>query len=297
MKERGWEFYAEKKLLNPAWELRRERLENLERCFSELESYKRNKLKLQYPVFFVPGWTSEDCTAWKVASPDIPKKFRKYYLPARYWIEEIISNKKQAHFITFTDKQTKSSPSFIELGKHLKRKVLRIANGCPINLVGHSMGGLDIRAAVLDSKKPFLKIKNVVTVGTPNNGERRIKFLLKIKKYSKHHKEQGLNMHPRSEVMKIMDSVESRIKLLRSVEKFYVFMGMQDSAVMKSPKLNKEGISNTLYKSKVKIIQTSSAKHSGEDGITQDPRIFLPIIKVLCGIRLRDNFNYGYFKC
>lgn len=286
-----------KKPLNPVKELRKRRLENLEKCFCELESYKKNKLKLQRPVFFVPGWTSESCTAWKDVSPDIPKKFKKYYLPARYWIEEIISNKKQAHFITFTDKQTKNSPSFIELGKHLKGKILRATNGRQINLVGHSMGGLDIRAAVLDSKKPFLKVKNIVTVGTPNNGERRVKILVRVKKYSKHHKEQCLNMHPRSEAMKMIDSPESRIKLLNSIERFYVFMGMRDLAVMKSPKLSKQGISSNFYKSKVKIIQTSSARHTGKDGITQDPRIFLPIIKVLCGIQLRDNFNYGYFRC
>jgi len=285
-----------KKPLNPVKELRKRRLENLEKCFCELESYKKNKLKLQRPVFFVPGWTSESCTAWKDVSPDIPKKFKKYYLPVKYWIEEIIENKEQAHFVTFTEKQTKNSPSFIELGKYLKAKVLRASNGRQVNLVGHSMGGLDIRAAILDSKKPFLKVKNVITVGTPNCGERRVKALLKFKKYPKHHKEQCLNMHPRSEAMKILDSSESRIQLLNSIEKFYVFMGMQDLAVMKSPKLNKKGMSKTLYNTKVKIFQTSSAKHSGKDGITRDPRIFLPIIKVLCGVQLRDNFNYGYFK-
>jgi len=281
---------------NPIKELRKNKLENLKKCFSELESYRKNKLKLQYPVFFVPGWTSEDCSAWKDVSPDIPKKFRKYYLPAKYWIGEIVENIDQAHFVTFTEKQTKSSPSFIELGKYLKGKVLRAANGRQINLVGHSMGGLDIRAAMLDSRKPLLKVKNVVTVGTPNNGEKRVKVLVKFKKYPRHHKIQCLNMHPKSEAMKMIDSPESRVQLLSSIEKFYVFMGMRDLAVMKSPKLNKQGVPSKLYKSKVKIMQTSSARHSGEDGITQDPRIFLPIIKILCGIQLRNNFNYGYFK-
>ncbi len=280
--------------LNPADKINREKLESLKKCTLELESYRSNKLKLKCHTFFVPGWTSEDCAAWLKPYEEIPKKYKDYYWPVAHWIDEIIENKELAHYITFTDEETKSSPSFMELGGYLKRKVLDLAQDNPVNLVGHSMGGLDIRAAILDSVKPFLKVKNVITVGTPNNGNKFVNLLVKIKNYPEHWKKQCLSMHPDSEAIKSINSLESRLKLLNSIDKFYVFMGMRDMAVTKSPKLNKEGLATSLCEQKIMTIQTATAEHSGKDGITQDARISLPIIKILTGIKLRSSGNKGY---
>lgn len=172
----------------------------------------------------------------------------------------------------------------------------------PINLIGHSMGGLDIRAAILDDEEPGLNIKNVITVGTPNNGTgeaglfgiRSIRDLFRRFKGLKPYQiAQGHSMFSKGKFIQSVNTLKNRLKLLNRIEKFYVFMGLRDAVVKGSPKLNLDGIVEDIRK-KVKVIQTSSADHSGKDGITQDPRIFLPIIKVLCGIELEDNFNYGY---
>ncbi|UCB56848.1 MAG: hypothetical protein JSV30_06555 [Candidatus Omnitrophota bacterium] len=294
---------GEKRPLNPVEELRRDKLEKLKKCFSELEGYKRNKLTLQYPVFFVPGWTCEDCAAWKKPYEKIPKKYKEYYKPAKYWIDEIIENKEQAHFIEFTDQESKDSPSFMKLGEYLKKKLIAITQERPINLVGHSMGGLDIRSAISDVKEPALNTRNVITVGTPNNGTLEAGLLnwkfvqdmvKKFKKMKDYHIIQGCNLYRGSNPIREINEPKERLNLLEKIDKFYVFMGLRDSTVKSSPKLKKDGISEDLYEEKVKIIQTASAEHSGKDGITQDPRLFLPIIKILCGIELKDDFNHGY---
>ncbi len=292
-----------KRSSDPVEELRRQKLEKLEKCFAELESYKKNKLKLQYPAFFVPELAGEDCSAWMKPYKNIPKRYKKYYRPAKYWVDEIIENKEQAHYVIFAEEESENSASFLELGKYLKKELVDLAQGDPINLVGHSMGGLDIRSAILDNEKPTLNIKNVITVGTPNNGTveaglLRFKFIQKIAEkfanFKKHQIVQGRNLFSNSKPIKTINSIENRLNLLSGIDKFFVFMGLRDSTVKGSPKLDEGGIPEDIYEEKVKIIQTSSAEHSGKNGITQDPRLFLPIIRILCGIELEDDHNYGY---
>jgi hypothetical protein len=294
----------EEQFLSPVEELNKDKLEGVIKCFSELEGYKQNKLNLQYPTFFVPGWTGENCAAWKEPYLDVPKQYKDYYRPIMQWINEIIENNSQAFYITFTEEETESSSSFLELGKYLKNKILTIVQDSPVNLVGHSMGGLDIRVAICDDEKTILNVKNVITVGTPNNGTpeagllgwRPIQKLVNhFKKMEPYHIKQGYNLYANSEPIKTINKVENRLKLLQRINKFYIFMGLLDSTVKGSPKLDKDGISEELYKEKVKTpLQTASAEHTGKAGITQDPRIVLPLIKILCGIELVDNFNYGY---
>lgn len=289
---------ADKKYKNEAEKLREERLDEIKSSTSELESYKTGKLKLQCPTFFVPGWTGENCSAWKKQYSGIPLKFKEFFLPIKYWLENIIENPEYAEFIDFVD-ETKDILSFIGFGKVLKEKIERklkalSAERCsPVNLAGHSMGGLDSRAAVLDKKDPLLNVRNLITVGTPNNGNKFVRLV--ANKYPRHHKEQCLSMHPNSDAMKLINKPESKITLLNSIEKFYIFMGLKDMVAGKSPKLSKEGIPAELYEEKVKIIQATSDEHTDKDGITQDPRMILSIIKVLCGIKLRSSGNKGYF--
>jgi len=282
--------------------LRRERLEKLERCFQELKSYEFNKLKFQYPTFFVPGWTSEDCSAWKEPYNTISKKYKTYYRPIHQWVDEIIEDKGNAFYITFTEDESANSLDFIQLGRCLKKKIINVVGDSPVNLVGHSMGGLDIRAAILDDDEPKIRVKNVITVGTPNNGTGEaglfiisfIKRLVqRIKKFKPHHIAQGISMFSKGEPIKMINSIANRIKMLNSLDIFYVFMGLKDAVVKGSPKLRKEGVPEELCH-KIKTIQTSSADHSGKDGITQDPRVILPILKILCGIEIKDDYNYGY---
>jgi hypothetical protein len=288
---------------NPVRILRREKEKDLEKDFSELTSYRQNKLKLQYPTFFIPGWTGENCSAWKEFYPNIAKRYKEYYKPIKYWVDEIIGNKEEADFVTFTEEESMSSKSFIELGKYLKQKLFDKVKDSPINLVGHSMGGLDIRAAVIDDEATVLNVKNVITVGTPNNGTPEAglfkfglvkDFLTKLGLFKQHHIQQGYNLCSGSIPIRFINTIENKIKLLNKIDKFYVLMGLRDFTVRESPKLNREGIPDDIFDGKVKTIQTFSAEHSNKDGITQDPRILLPMLKILCGIELKDDYNYGY---
>lgn len=287
--------------LGPVEELRREKLEKLKKCFSELNGYAVNKLRLQYPTFFIPGWTGEDCAAWLTPYKDLLKKYQQYYQPVSHWIDEIIENPENAHYVTFSSDETCNSESFVELGSYLKKKIISATPEQYVNLVGHSMGGLDIRAAMIDDD--ILRVKNIITVGTPNNGSPEaglLKYPLVrnimngIKPLAPHHFKQCYNIRPDSQQMKLINSKENRLNLLNRVERFYIFMGLRDSTVRRSPILNNEGLPDEIYSNKVKVIQTSSAEHTGKDGVTQDPRILLPIIKTLCGIKLTDDYNHGY---
>ncbi len=287
--------------LGPVEELRREKLEKLKKCFSELNGYAVNKLRLQYPTFFIPGWTGEDCAAWLTPYKGLFKKYQQYYQPVSHWINEIIENPTDAHYVTFTSSETCNSESFIELGTYLKKKIISMTPGQYVNLVGHSMGGLDIRAAMINDDT--LKVKNVITVGTPNNGSPEaglLKYSLVrnimngLKPLAPHHLKQCYNMRPDSQQMQLINSKKNRITLLNRLEHFYIFMGLRDSTVRRSPVLKKGELPHELYSHKVKVIQTSSAEHTGKDGVTQDPRILLPIIKILCGSELKDDYNHGY---
>lgn len=292
---------------SPVEEMRAEKLADLKKDFAELESYKKNKHTLQYTTFFVPGWTGEDCGAWK----SFPSKeelkgiwrYKEFYRPVKLWIEDIFGNSTQAHYITFTDKDSRRSPSFKELGRILKGEIIKKAGKSPVNLVGHSMGGLDIRAAILDDKGPKLNIKNVITVGTPNNGvtasgilELKIarEVMGKFGKKEEHHVKQCHNMATNGRYIKELNTAQNRKKLLEAIDAFYVLMGLRDPVAGNSPKLKKDCIPAELYKEKVRLYQVPSAEHSGKDSITQDPRMVFRIIRVLCGDPLIEKGNKGY---
>jgi len=300
----------DEKPIDATEQARQEKLKQLEKDFYELKSYQKKKLKFLYPTFFVPGWTSENCATWKYPyTPNKPNKFyethySKYYRPMLDWINEVVDNKNDAHYITFSEQETSKSFDFVSLGKHLKNKVAELTKDSPVNLVGHSMGGLDIRAAILDNERPKLNIKNVITVGTPNNGESESWFLgfriirewaQRFKGYTPYHIAQARSMFSKGPFIQSINSVENRLKLLNDVSSFYVFMGFRDFVVKGSPKLSVDGIDENLRK-KIKLFQIPFDEHTGEFEITQDPNTILPILKILCGIEIKDTLNRGIFK-
>ena len=299
----------DEKPIDATEQARKEKLAQLEKDFCELESYKSKKLKLLYPTFFVPDWTSETCATWKY--PYAPKKpnklyethYGKYYRPILGWINDVVDNKGYVHYVTFSEQETSTSFDFVSLGKYLKNQIVGLAKNSPVNLVGHSMGGLDIRAAILDNEEPKLSVKNVITVGTPNNGVaeswflgfRKIReWLQYFKGYTPYHIAQARSMFSKGPFIQLINSVENRLKLLNSVDRFYIFMGFRDFVVKGSPKLNVDGIDENLRK-KVKPFPIPFDGHMGEFEITQDPSTILPILKVLSGVEIKDNLNRGTF--
>jgi predicted alpha/beta hydrolase family esterase len=275
--------------IGPAEEMKEEVKKQMKAALAELEGYKTKKLMFEFPTFFVPGWTGEDSSCW------LKSNEKSGYTPLKEWIDGVTVNPEQANYVKFTDEESKNCESFLDFGKLLKKKIWEvIKKSGPVNLVGHSMGGLDITAAVIDIMKPVLKVNKCITIGTPHQGASGSKLLAKVKKYPKHHGIQCINLDPSSEPIKFISTLENRKLFLDSIGKLYIFMGLRDFVVRKGPKFDKTGMDKGYFDSKVKIVQIMSAEHTGKYGITQDPRAVLPLVKLLSGIEIKSTGNKGY---
>ena len=80
------------------------------------------------------------------------------------------------------------------------------------------------------------------------------------------------------------------------INNFLIFMGMKDMTVQNSPQLQLDKILKDTFQTRIRTFQTSSVEHTGRHGITQDPRILLPVIQALCGMELKDNNNHGFME-
>ena len=49
---------------DPLKDMREEREEQKNDAIAQLNKFKNNKITLERPVFFVPGWTDESCQCW-----------------------------------------------------------------------------------------------------------------------------------------------------------------------------------------------------------------------------------------
>ena len=226
-------------------EMREERKRQLENALKRLDELSQNKIELKRPVFFVPGWTDEDCVCWKTA-------YQKGYTPIKEWISKTVKNADVANYVTFSDKETKACSSFLDFGDVLKTKIWDIIDyKKEFDLIGHSMGGLDSVAAITDHIEPLNNVHDLITVATPHQGSELGEIGPVFNKYERHHALQCLNLDPDQPSIKLINKLETRNKLLESIEKLYCLMGTRDMAVMRSARFNKEGIDKDYYKKKV----------------------------------------------
>lgn len=265
----------------------------------KLREIEQKKITLTRDVFFVPGWSSENCAAWLV--PYSPEN-----ISMKQWVERTIVNwPEKTHFITFTDQESKKCRGFVDFGKILKEKIDSILAGkeSEFDLIGHSMGGLDISAAIIYQGLPFEKLGNVITLGSPFHGAEWgqmvkdfskfswfclggwaiIRIALIAKGFSYYHILQLENMNPKGKAIKNFNTRDNRIKLLDSVQKLYTFFGTDDDAVKESALFNGFEIDKDLLKRKLRAVCIEGAQHSGALGLTQDPRVVLKIILALSG--------------
>jgi len=272
----------------------RERGKQKNESLVQLNTFKQRKITLRRPVFFIPGWTDEDCKCWA--------KGQWGQLSIRQWFEDIVANSADSHFITFSD-VTKDCKSFLDFGEALKRKILDVIGADhEFDIVGHSMGGLNTRAAITRGD-PLLHTNKCLTVATPHQGDHlggiqkflRTSWLGKIIGTSTpYHIEQGKNLDPDYEPIKIINTDESRRLFLERINKLYQFKGTRDFCVKGSAIMKNNGI-ESLYEEKTEQIIVEGADHTGKIGICQDPRTILTIVKVLLDIELpKPDFNYGY---
>jgi len=270
-------------------EMQEERKRQKQNALDKLNELAKSKICLKRPVFFVPGWTDEECVCWKSA-------YLKNYVSIKEWISAIAENSEIANYVTFSEKETKASNSFLDLGDVLKTKVWdKIGDKKEFDLVGHSMGGLDSVAAITDNVEPLNNVYNLITVATPHLGSELGEIGPMFKKYERHHALQCLNLDPDQPAIKLINKLDVRKRLLGNINKLYCLMGTQDMAVMRSARFNKEGIDAEVYKKKVEIVEFGGATHSQKYGITQDPRAILAIVNLLIGIEPeKPKYNYGY---
>ena len=250
-----------------------------------LMGYRKNKIALQRPVFFVPGWTDESCANWNMAYKSSP--------PIKEWFKLVSSNYKLANFVTFTEQESIHCNSFLDFGLLVKNKI-QAAIGCQnvFDIVGHSMGGLDIRAAIAIHNLSY--VENCITVASPHKGTQLGDIAPKIMQYKPHHKIQCINLDPDHVPIQTINSLENRKKFLDGVRKFYQFVGTQDMAVARNAKIDTKDIDSTLL-NKITTVEIGGATHSAKGGITRDIRVVVALLNILIGIQPeKPKYNYGY---
>lgn len=266
-------------------------------ALEELQELKRKKLTISRYVFFVPGWSSESCGAW--LEPYTPEN-----ISMRQWMESIVTNwQEKVHFVTFTTEESKKCRSFIDFGNILKERILPCIKdeNYRFDLIGHSMGGLDISAAVINDFIPADRVKNMMTLGSPFHGAEwgqmmkdfsklswlflggwvLIRAALMAKGYSYYHVLQLENMNPTGRFIRDFNTKENRLKLLTSVDKLYTFFGTDDNTVKESALFNGFDIDKSLLSAKLEAVCVEGATHSGELGLPQDPRVVLNIMNII----------------
>lgn len=273
----------------PVQEMQKQRRKQKAEAKKKLENFVLNKISLQRPVFFVPGWTDETNVCWKTA-------YKNGYTPIKEWISKIYGNHHLAHYITFSNKESKKCRSFLDFAVILKTRIWsQIGGKTKFDIVAHSMGGLDADAAITDDNNPLENVHNFITVATPHLGSELGELGPKFKKYQPHHAIQCVNLDPDQLPIKFINTLEKRKILLNRIHKLYCLMGTQDMAVMRSARYNKNGLNSDLYKKMIEIVEFEGAGHSQKFGITQDPRAILAIINILTGVKLtKTDSNYGY---
>jgi hypothetical protein len=253
-----------------------------------LNSFKTNKKHLKRPVIFVTGF-SDDSGSWWIGP--------KYGKPGiSQWIDQIVDNPEEATFLTF-EKESFLYKSFIDFGAYLRNQIPAvIGNEKQFDLVGYSMGGLDIRAA-LTQKDPLLGCQNCITADTPHQGDDLGGILKFVETYTpeiinffdnmpNYLQQQAENMDPGSKTMQFINSLVNRQLFLQRVAKFYQFMGTRDNVVEKSCFMDLIGLDATHTQKVMPGISVLGCGHTGATGVTLDVRTMLAIVYMLLDIEI-----------
>jgi hypothetical protein len=257
-------------------------------AYRELMKLAQSGIKIVRPVFIVPGWTDESCENWV--------KPYALQLPLKAWTNKIVKNKEDAYYITFKDAESKSCKSFIDFGDILKDRIENaIGKSTEFDIVGHSMGGLDIRSAI--SIHGLRNAQNCITVATPHKGAMlgEIEHIFKIRKYPPHHMAQCNSLARRSNEINTLNSLVNRKKFLEAIRKLFQFSGTYDKVVqIKESRMECRDLNQTLQNKAMQVL-IDKADHVAERGITRDVRVVLAVLSILIGIEpLRPKYNYGY---
>ncbi|OZM71463.1 hypothetical protein CFN78_20170 [Amycolatopsis antarctica] len=171
--------------------------------------------KADEPVFFVHGYGYDEGVEGGKDCDNIWGNARKYFTE-RGWAAGSL---KTVGYYTgdkncdvsidgaTATKDTRIKHIAADLANHIHDNYT--SKGKSVEIVGHSMGGLIGRVALLGSAKGWdgfpkgkLKVGDLVTLGTPHQG---------VKEPGKHGDTQWKSMDPDSEFMRVLDAPENRV--------------------------------------------------------------------------------------
>lgn len=286
--------------IDPVKEESAKRRRQKEQALAQLGSLAGQSISLKRHVFFVPGWAGEEGQAWK----GYDKPVLKGHASVKSWIDRIVRNPERVTYVSyleFSDKESEASKSFFDFAEILKARVrAHAATDEPVDLIGHSMGGLDILAAITQGKDALSNVENCVAVASPLRGIVYSRFvrladrLLPGMKWEPYHYVQVRNLATTCAAIRKINSLENRMKFLSRVQAFYHVEGTQDPTIMRSARLRTEALPKHL-KAKIEQLVIEGASHSGAAGITHDPRTVLYLLSIIADIPIeKPKLNYGY---
>jgi len=285
---------------DPVQEESAKRRRQKEQALAKLNSLVGKSLSLKRHVMFVPGWAGEEGQAWRGYDQPVLKG----HAPIKEWIDKIVKDSGKVTYVKYLDfspQESSASKSFLDFAELLKAKVRKeVASDEPIDLIGHSMGGLDIAAAITQGDDALTNVQNCVTVASPLKGIAYDKFVKKVDEllpwlhWEPYHYVQIRSMDHHADAITRINTLENRVKLLQRVKAFYQLEGTQDITVMRNARLRTDGLPDAL-KQKITQLMIEGASHSGATGITHDPRTVLYLISIIADIPIeKPKFNYGY---
>jgi len=281
------------------------------------EKLRKLKINLKRDVFFVPGWADQACICWTEPYMESGVDRRKgWEYTVKDW-EYILENPERMHYlqlvendnsiniirnkegkikkVEFNSDPTYSYTNFFQFAELVKNKI-RATGVKEFDLVGHSMGGLDIISAVALDRKPddYQQVKDfiktdpfegvglLITVATPYKGSTPADLVKNTKidewfrpEWSDGIRKQCENMAHDSEFINIINQKEIRERLLKKAKiGVHTFSGRNDRAVSPEDAFIEGAQNHEPFE---------LGMHSQRMGITQDPRMHLWLFNLLKG--------------
>lgn len=285
---------------------------------------KKKRLRLNRPVFFVPGWTDQGGLCWtEPYTEGGAERSAGWEYTIQDWIEKVVepADRANARFVklvadeqNFTLTRFVSGPRrgrvksatwepdptsryehFFQFAELLKAHV-RAAGVAEYDLVGHSMGGLDIIAAtMLDHRlddeplvrrfmttAPLEGVRRIITVATPFQGSPPARVVERTQldewfrpAWSPEIRKQAEAMSPQSDFIRIIVQPDRQRRLVARVPGGVHTFGSRNDLLVPDEHRMIEGATNhpaELF---------ALARHSMILGITQDPRLALRLFDLL----------------
>jgi pimeloyl-ACP methyl ester carboxylesterase len=270
------------------------------RARSTLREWTARPFTLQRRAYFVPGFTDEDGrSCW--GEPGSPGLCLASQLP------EVCANPELARFVDFTGGGAPPRyENFIRFGAHLARLVEQdraaagsVGGAAEVDLVCHSMGGLDALAAIalLDDypelgAPPLPAVRNVITFDTPFLGFAAAAnpLLGKLKRMQRPDEpwltSQLLAMETRS--LRIAEVAQARDEFLSRVRAFWP-RGADNTAGLievphESASFGDAGDFAPAVRERYRGYRPwEDTSHSGAKGLTRDPRALVEVLEILTG--------------